>query len=61
MTVRVSMIGAGIMGADHVNTLHRPAPLPTAWDGLIADVVAEAVIASMRSGGKPSRVRELAA
>ena len=39
----------------------RPAPLPTAWDGLIADVVAEAVIASMRSGGKPSRVRELAA
>jgi myo-inositol 2-dehydrogenase/D-chiro-inositol 1-dehydrogenase len=39
----------------------RPAPLPRARDGLAATVVAEAVIASMRDGGRPVPVEQPAA
>jgi myo-inositol 2-dehydrogenase / D-chiro-inositol 1-dehydrogenase len=35
----------------------RPAPLATATDGLAATAVAEAVIASMRDGGRPAAVQ----
>ena len=48
MTVRVGVIGTGIMGADHVNTLHRF--VPGAAVGMVADVDlarAEAVAAAV--------------
>ncbi|BBC31321.1 Inositol 2-dehydrogenase [Streptomyces graminofaciens] len=35
----------------------RPSPLATAYDGLVASVVAEAVIASMKDGGRTIAVR----
>ncbi|MEW1718274.1 Gfo/Idh/MocA family oxidoreductase [Streptomyces sp. NPDC093109] len=39
MTVRIGVIGAGVMGADHVNTLHRY--VPSAEVVLVADTDTE--------------------